>query len=541
LLPLLAFLKEVSQMDVSSAAYDSLSPTNLDNFTNPLRLPDHAGLMGILDASDAPVRITTGTESVEVLPGKRSEASAYRVERDGKTYVNPTIRVQTGANFSAELVNGLDEETTIHWHGQHVEWRMDGHPLLPVGPGAAYRYAYPVRNRGGTYWYHPHAHGSSARQTYSGLAGFFIVEDEDERRLGEALDLEVGRTDIPLLIQDKMFDEGGSFVYAPGPMDQEMGYEGDVVLTNLTPNPYVEVGTRIYRFRLLNGSNARNLRLAFSRAGEDELLPYEVVATDGSFLEKPRQAREVFLSPAERVDVLLDLTGFEVGDEVVLRSLPFDPMHNEHDMEMAGHTEHGDMGHREIGHHHHMGPTRLPDGRGFYVLRLVVGERRDYARRVPETLSGSQRQDFTGATTRPIRLSMATGGGSTRWLINGLSHRMEEYPIVAQRGAKEVWEIHNDERSMPHPMHLHGFRFLVLGRTGSPAQVANLAVDGKGRTVTDLGFKDTVLVWPGEMVKVAIDFSHEFEGEQLYMFHCHILEHENAGMMLNVKVVSGEA
>jgi blue copper oxidase len=111
---------------------------------------------------------------------------------------------------------------------------------------------------------------------------------------------------------------------------------------------------------------------------------------------------------------------------------------------------------------------------------------------------------------------------------------------VAQRGAKEVWEIHNDERSMPHPMHLHGFRFLVLGRTGSPDQVANLAMDD-GRTVTDLGFKDTVLVWPGEMVKVAIDFSHEFEGEQLYMFHCHILEHENAGMMLNVKVVSGVA
>ncbi len=123
-------------MDISSAAYDSLSPTNLDNFTNPLRLPGEGGVMGILDASDTPLPITTGTESVEVLPGKRSEISAYRVERDGKTYVNPTIRVQSGAGFSAELVNGLDEETTIHWHGQHVEWRMDGYLLLPVGPGA---------------------------------------------------------------------------------------------------------------------------------------------------------------------------------------------------------------------------------------------------------------------------------------------------------------------------------------------------------------------------------------------------------------------
>ena len=138
-------------MDISSAAYDSLSSTNLDNFTNPLRLPGEGGVMGILDASDTPLRVTTCRESIEVLPGKRSEVLAYRVERDGKTFVNPTIRVRAGANFSAELANGLDEETTVHWHGLHVDWRMDGHPLLPVGSGAAYRYDYPVENRGGTY------------------------------------------------------------------------------------------------------------------------------------------------------------------------------------------------------------------------------------------------------------------------------------------------------------------------------------------------------------------------------------------------------
>jgi blue copper oxidase len=527
-------------MEMSQATYSKVDPKDLGNFMNPLRLPGGGGVMGVLDASDAPLRIATGRESVEVLPGKRSEVSGYRVERDGKTYVNPTIRVRSGASFSAELANGLDEETTIHWHGQHVEWRMDGHPLLPVDPGATYRYSYPIENRSGTYWYHPHAHGTSARQTYSGLAGFFIVEDEDERGLSGALDLELGETDVPLLIQDKMLDESGNFVYAPEPMDEEMGYEGDVILTNLTPNPYLSVETRTYRFRILNGSNARNLRLAFSKVGEDELLPYHVIATDGSLLEKPRRAREVFLSPAERMDVLVDLTGFEVGEEVVLRSLPFDPMHNEHDMEMAGHMDHEDMGHP---HHmdHHMGPARLPDGQAFYVLRLVVDQRVDYAGRVPETLTAYPRQDLTGAPTRPITLSMATEGEANSWLINGLTHEMDEYPIVARRGAKEIWEIRNEERSMPHPMHLHGFRFLVLGRTGSPEQVSRLAVDESGRTVTDLGYKDTVLVWPGETVRCAMDFAHGFEGEQLYMFHCHILEHENAGMMLNVKVLSGEA
>ena len=192
-----------------------------------------------------------------------------------------------------------------------------------------------------------------------------------------------------------------------------------------------------------------------------------------------------------------------------MRSIPFDPLHNEHEMELPGHTEHMGTGHH---HHmeHHMGPARLPDGHGFYVLRLVVGVRVDYTGRMPETLSEVPQHDFTGSATQPITLSMATEGETTRWLINDLSHEMDEYPIVARRGAKEIWEIHNAERSMPHPMHLHGFRFLVLGRTGSPEQVSRLAVDEKGRTVTDLGFKDTVLVWPGETVKVAIDFSHDF-------------------------------
>jgi suppressor of ftsI/bilirubin oxidase len=160
---------------------------------------------------------------------------------------------------------------------------------------------------------------------------------------------------------------------------------------------------------------------------------------------------------------------------------------------------------------------------------------------MPEALSETPPHDFTGAPTRSMTLSMATEGGKTRWLINGLSHEMHEYPITVRRGAKEIWEVRNDEKSMPHPMHLHGFRFLVLGRAGSPEQVSRLAVDGSGRTVSDLGFKDTVLVWPGETFRWAVDFSHGFQGEQLHMFHCHILEHENGGMMLNFKVVPGGA
>jgi blue copper oxidase len=166
----------------------------------------------------------------------------------------------------------------------------------------------------------------------------------------------------------------------------------------------------------------------------------------------------------------------------------------------------------------------------------VVKERTDYPRRVPETLSEIPQPDLGEAATRPITISMTTDDQGMRWLINGKTHKMDEFPIVVQRGAKEVWEIHNDEKSMPHPIHLHGFQFRILERVGTPEQLAHLVVDERGRLATDLGLKDTVLVWPGESVKCAIDFSHDFESEQLYMFHCHILEHE-MGMMLNLKVV----
>jgi blue copper oxidase len=560
-------------METSSNVYTTLNPTELDNFNNPLRLPGEGGLMGMLNASDTPTRISARKESVEILPGKKIELRAYRAERDGKSYLNPTMRVRTGANFHAEFANDLDEETTVHWHGLHVDWQMDGHPFRPVAPESTYRYAFSVHNRAGTYWYHPHPHGGTARQTYSGLAGFFLVDDEDEQRLVDALDLELCKTDIPLLIQDKVLDEDGTFVYEPDAMAVDMGYEGDVVLVNLTPAPYLEVGTRIYRFRLLNGSNARTYRLAFTKAGEEELLPYQVIGTDGGLLDRPREVSEVFLSSAERVDVLLDLGSFEIGEELVLKSLPFDPMHHEHgmgegmahmdrmhDMDHKGHmghmghmehtrhTEHIDHTghHQQMGHHmdpqtghrmeHQMGPARLPDGSGFYLLKLVVGEKTAYSRSVPETLSEIPRPEPGEADARPITISMTTDEGGMRWLINGKTHTMDEFPIVVQRGAREVWEIYNHEKSMPHPIHLHGFQFSVLERVGSPEQVAHLAVEEKGRLVTDLGFKDTVLLWPGETVRCAMDFSHDFEGEQFYMFHCHILEHE-MGMMLNLKVV----
>ena len=183
----------------------------------------------------------------------------------------------------------------------------------------------------------------------------------------------------------------------------------------------------------------------------------------------------------------------------------------------------------------------MGDGDEFYVLRMAVKDRVTLGGSVPEFLSTVPPVNTRGAAVRPVTLSAVTQAGQTRWLIDGLAYEPREYPIVVQSGATEIWEIRNEERSMPHPMHLHGFRFRVLERRNSPGQVTAMAVDEQGRAVTDLGWKDTVLVWPGETVSIAIEFSHDFEGEQLYLFHCHILEHEDAGMMINYKVVDPHA
>ena len=122
------------------------------------------------------------------------------------------------------------------------------------------------------------------------------------------------------------------------------------------------------------------------------------------------------------------------------------------------------------------------------------------------------------------------------FLINGRSFRMDEVVFDVKRGAVEVWRISNPTLGMPHPMHIHGFSFQVLERLNSPPALAATARFGKGRVVSDLGWKDTVLVWPGETVRIAIDFSHDFPGDQTYLFHCHNLEHEDGGMMLNFRV-----
>jgi FtsP/CotA-like multicopper oxidase with cupredoxin domain len=493
------------------------------SFPNPLRVPAPSGMHGVMDISDAITLIARPTRH-ELVPGKPASVLAYESDYHGSIYSNPLIRVRSGAQLRIKLWNALQEPSIIHWHGLKVDSNNDGHPHYAVSGGETYDYTFTVTNRAATYWYHPHPHHLTGRQVYLGLAGLFIVEDDEELALQQALDLHLGGSDIPLVLQDRRFDEAGQLVFAPTAAERLSGHLGSDVLVNLTPRPYFLAATRVYRFRILNGSNARMFRLAF-RHGE-RLLDYRVIGTDGGLLDKPYTVKEAFLAPAERVDVLLDLRRAQPGDALTLASLPFDPMHREAEAH-GGHDQHA--AHGAAGQ-----MPYAPDGTALDLLRLQVRHRVPYERQVPQALSRIEPAATGSGKPRIITLDQSKGA----WRINGLTYDHNATPIVVKRGTTEVWEIRNAARSMPHPMHIHGFQSRVLSREGSPEQQKQLAVTDGGLAATDLGWKDTVLSWPGETVRIVTDFSHPFLGDQVYMVHCHNLEHEDGGMMLNLKVTS---
>ena len=178
------------------------------------------------------------------------------------------------------------------------------------------------------------------------------------------------------------------------------------------------------------------------------------------------------------------------------------------------------------------GAAPWPEGSPRRLLALRVRERTVWRGTVPARLSALQLPAVAGAQERAFRLGFAKGS----WRINDRVFAMNETPIEVQRDATEIWLLRNYHTSMPHAMHLHGFQFRVLERETSPDALSPLVVDTAGRLATDLGAKDTVLVWPGESVRIAIDFRHPFPGTQTWMFHCHNLEHEDGEMMLRMKV-----
>ena len=504
-------------------------------FANPLRLPGSSGLFGVLPVSEFR-EVQVVRSEIEVLPGRRTPILAYAVESGGKTFLNPALLARRGDEMRVRLINRIDQPTVIHWHGLSVDSRNDGNGLNVVPPGGRMDYAFPLRDRSSMYWYHPHAHGYIPQQAYHGLASLLFVEDDDETALRKELDLALGDTEIPLVLQDREFDAQGRLLYAPTAAQSFGGWVGNRLLVNLTEQPFIEAGRRIVRFRILNGSNARNYRLAFVQGGRP--LGFFLAGTDGGLLAQPLRIDQTFIAPGQRLDVLVDLREADPGLPVTLASLAFDPMHNEggHDMghaspaapPMAGmdHSQHSAVPSAEPSH------SMAMEGDARALMRIDLKPSAPYERRMPTVLSSLP---AATASANPARRMQLGHNGQGNWTINGGLFDPKVAALSVQRGARETWLIENAERSMPHPMHLHGFSFRVIERLGSPALVRELA-GARGLLPQDQGVIDTVHVWPGESVRIAIDFAHPHAGDQDYVFHCHTLEHAEAGMMLRYTV-----
>ncbi len=468
---------------------------------------------GFFGAPEVEIALKAVKGEMQILPGKATKVWRYLAEvLNGPaeslkvipdSYLGPIFNLKKGQTVRVHFTNELREESIVHWHGLHVPVEEDGHPRLAIKPGETYVYDFTVLDRAGTYWYHPHPHGRTGPQAYYGLAGLFMVTDEEEI----APDLPSGDYDLPLVIQDRLFDGDNQLVYGGrGMMDQMMGFLGNRVLVNGLPDFTLPVATRPYRLRLLNGSNSRIYKL-----GWDDGTSLTVIATDGGLLEKPIQKDYVTLAPAQRVELWVDFSERPVGEQLRLVNLP----------------------------------SAAPDSGVLFPIMTVRVEREESASiQLPDRLSTHNLRDEADAVNRrsPREFSLAMGMGMG-WTINGRTFEMTATARdeVVKLGDLEVWQFNNQAGSgrgmmgggmaLPHPMHVHGLQYQVIERKIS--SVGRSAWDTLSDGFVDEGWHDTVLVMPGEQVKVLLKFE-DFTG--LYLYHCHNLEHEDMGMMRNYLV-----
>ncbi|HUU33717.1 MAG TPA: multicopper oxidase domain-containing protein [Vicinamibacterales bacterium] len=495
---------------------------------------------------DVELTLTAAPASIPLLPGEATrvwrftgeivKGPASSLQVLDESYLGPVIRLVRGQRVRIRFRNRLAEPSIVHWHGLDVPAAADGHPRLAVDGGADYVYDFTVTNRAGTYWYHPHPHMRTGPQVYQGLAGMLIVSDPEEQALG----LPSGDGELVCVLQDRRFDANNQLMYpnppaattpAGGmgmgrgrggrgrgrgmggmgmgmPMGQMMelmnGWVGSRMLVNGRVEPTRDVGRRTYRVRLLNGSNARFYKLAWSDG-----TAMTVVGSDGGLLEHPRALAALTLAPGQRADVLLDLSGHEPGDNVQLRTLAFSD--------------------DDIGRVGMMGETSpVPQGAPLTLMTLRVTDARGPRVAAPERLSTHTYRVVPNAPVRRVPITFM----QMQWLIDGRTFDLTDVAGAESvaPGSTHIWEFVNQPNPMgmmaAHPIHLHGPQFRVLSRAGG---TANALREG----IHDQGWTDTVVVLPGETVRVQVTFSTH---PGLYLYHCHILEHEDMGMMRNFRI-----
>ncbi len=401
-----------------------------------------------------------------------------------------TIKVNVNNNLIAS-----DEDTTVHWHGFKIPGSQDGGPDFPIPAGTSKTYSFTLRQPAASLWFHPHAHGTTATQVYKGLAGAFILTDDITDALETNNELPSGEYDIALLVQDRQFTEETN---ASGVRDlvYQVGMRGvlsDRILVNGVEMPALDVATSQYRFRLYNASNARTYDFALDNGAD-----FYVVGSDGGLLNTPVLVNQVMLGAGERAEIVVDFRN-RLNQQVKLIS-------------------------RAVNNN-----SAGSDVMRFDVNREVTDPVVLYASLPANAEINTRLAEADASVTRDFVMSMSMGPtGGMAFLINGMTFDMDRVDESVASGAVEIWNIQNTS-VMEHPFHAHAIQWQVLDR--GPTGGTLTAASG-----IELGWKDTVLVQPGETVRFIGKFD-PVVNSGLYMYHCHILEHEDAGMMGTFEVM----
>ena len=482
---------------------------------------------------DVELSLRAGAGEAHILPGDATRVWRFTgevlkgppqaLQVIPNSYLGPILRLRKGQKVRIRFRNALAEPTIVHWHGLDMPSAMDGHPHSAIDSQRVFIYEFEVTNRAATYWYHPHPHNRTGPQVYHGLAGLLLITDDEER----ALQLPSGSEELVCVLQDRSFDARNQLMYVSGGMmEHAQGFLGDRVLVNGTERPSLDLATRAYRLRLLNGSSARIYKLTLSDG-----VPLTIIGTDGGLLEQPVQQRYLTLAPGQRADVILDLSRRAVGTTFELRSAPYSSSAVDSMGMMGMRTGRGRGRGMGMGS---MSQAAVPNGAPLSLLTIRVERSAPSDFQLPPRLSTFDSSWARGPTAPMRRVTLGFQQGD--WLLDGrtfdMTGTMPEENVAA--GSTQIWELVNGEgmmgMQMAHPIHLHGRQFRVMSRQGGTAARAAVS-DG----LVDTGWLDTVLVMPGETVRIKIPFSHH---PGLYLYHCHILEHEDMGMMRNFRCIT---
>jgi FtsP/CotA-like multicopper oxidase with cupredoxin domain len=493
--------------------------------------------------ADVDLELVAKPGSAPILPGGETNVWRYSAKLltgpddtlapISNSYLGPVLRFAKGQKIRIRLRNELPEQHITHWHGLHVPHLMDGHPNYAIDRGETFVYEFEMLNRAGMHIYHPHPHEATATQVYRGLAGAIIVSDDEERALG----LPSGEFELPVVIQDRTFNDANQLIYGGGMHMSMFGFYGERILVNGRADAHFDVASRAYRLRVMNASNARIYKLAW-----DDGTPVTVLGVDGGLLEAAETRPYVMLAPGERLDMWADFSGRAVGSKLTLRSARFLGALPRMAERMGGMTM----------------ESELPPGGDYPIAVFNVARAGGDGVALPRSLAKIARRRAEDAANANNPAAIRISEAPMSMLLNG-----QPYDDDIQPGERfpvnnmQIIDIFHDHRgggmggmgmggmgmgrgmmgggmmgggmgmmfSMRHPIHLHGQQFQIVSRVFEGRDEAYDTVrDG----FVDSGLKDTVLVSPGEQVRILKPFD-DFKGR--FMFHCHILEHEDMGMM----------